>query len=668
MWLFGIKDTYNIYFLFLIISLIAIRPLPFRCWSSIDVSLSVITLYDIMSCFYGTCTFPAMHNALLSVTCLIIYLILRKLFSESYPTQVFLLGSYLPIIIVLVLTICSFFIFRDSVLAAGFNDTYHFRFLFRPLGYLTNQWAEVLLVLLGWGCLTFHRFSSLYMFLMICAILLSFSRGAYIALAIYLIGYFASVMSRHEKFRIVILCLIAFIGIYFYLPNEIRTTLSMNITVSQQQSTEARINSAHAAWNVFKDNKTYYLFGQGSGSYSFAVDQVLNQDSTKTSTTLAPNLAVLLLIEKGIIGLLLYLFLVFNICRYIYRYRKKRDIRIISCIFLALMAKEMTQANLFCVPFIWLMFYTLLAFLQRRNICQNTIGLERYVIPIMATMFYLGWLLFIHFYIYNEFLCAKSFAAMKKNEMQKAIKLMEKTKRETPYLIQRGRLYIECYQKTKDTIHAQKAKLALLQALKQCPKDMQIKYLQARLYLYMKENNKAETIGKELVKTHPKNSLYLLVLWESLYKNKQKNEALPYLIDAIRYTPRILTMKLIQNLQNTDSFYFHNLRQQLFYLTPQKQHTPTDMARLGYIANWCGNQVKAKKYLKEAITSIPNLSTPWRLLGEEEKYRLLTLGAFQKEESSLPNELEMNEELLFTMRYETKFWNWYRCKLRNFKQ
>lgn len=665
MWLFGIKDTYNIYLLFLVISLIVIRPLPFRYWSSIDALLCVITLHDIMSCFYSTCSFPVVHNALLSVTYLTTYLILRKLFVKPHPTRIFLFGSYFLIIIALVLTICSFFIFRDSVLAAGFKDTYHFRFLFRPLGYLTNQWAEVLIILLGWGCLIHHRFSSIYMFFMIWAILLSFSRGAYISLSIYLITYFIFMKSSHGKFRKLIICLIAFFGIFFYFPNETRTTLSMNATTSQQQSTKARINSTYAAWNVFKDSKKYYLFGHGSGSYPVAVDQALNQDSTQTYTTLAPNLPILLLIEKGIIGLLFYLFLIFNIYQYIYKHRKETNIYIIGCTFFALIVKEMTQANLFCVPIVWFMFYTMLAFLQRGKVCEKNIGLEKYVIPGAVTAFYLGWCSFTYFHLCNESICSQSFKALKKNRIQNAINLIEQTGEQTPYLIQRGRLYTECYRKTQDITYAQRAQSAFIQAHNQTPKDVYINYLQARLFSYMGKTNEAKFIAENLVKIYPKNSLYSLILWEILYKEGQKDKALLYLINAIRYSPRILTMQFISNLQESDSVQFQHLHQELSCLKIEKQTKPTDIARLGYIANWCGNKVKAINYLRKAVTILPNLSTPWLLLNENKKYRLLVLGAFKKNAFSItiPNEPSMTNELLLMMAYKEKFRNWYGSKL-----
>lgn len=58
---------------------------------------------------------------------------------------------------------------------------------------------------------------------------------------------------------------------------------------------------------------------------------------------------------------------------------------------------------------------------------------------------------------------------------------------------------------------------------------------------------------------------------------------------------------------------------------------------------------------------MPNLATPWHLLGDDNKYRLLLFGAFQKDLSStkLPEEKEMSDHLLLKNAYQPKFTNWY---------
>lgn len=144
--LFRIDDSRLVSFLLLAGGLTAIRVLPFRRWTVLDICIGLITLYDLFSCLYAECPLPAIRVSLYSLYALVAY-----------------------------------FVFRKSVLEVGFEDTYHFRFLFRPLGYVTNVWSEILLLILGWACLSCRRYASVFIFLTFTAIFLSFSRGAYVA-------------------------------------------------------------------------------------------------------------------------------------------------------------------------------------------------------------------------------------------------------------------------------------------------------------------------------------------------------------------------------------------------------------------------------------------------------------------------------------------------------
>lgn len=174
--LFQAKDTYAVSGLCLTLCLLWIRPLSLRRWSAIDWILCILVIYDLISCFYTPCTIPAIQTAIRSVSIFTAYLIIRRLSEIPYAENILLKGSLLFIGIALSLSIISFFIFRQSVIEAGFSETYHFRFLFRPLGYVTNIWSEILLILLGWLCLI-HRYALVLIFLILIALLLSFSRG-----------------------------------------------------------------------------------------------------------------------------------------------------------------------------------------------------------------------------------------------------------------------------------------------------------------------------------------------------------------------------------------------------------------------------------------------------------------------------------------------------------
>lgn len=659
--LFQAEDLFKINLLLLMGCWLIVRPVPFNHWSWIDISLCLITIYDIISCLTTDCLAPTINKALFSLFCLTAYFILRKLFVSEHISKIILLGNYLPIAAALSLVICSFFIFRQSVQSAGFQDTYHFRFLFRPLGYITNVWAEVLLILLGWVCIV-RRYSNLFIFLTILAILLSFSRGAYIALGVYMVTWLLFVQPKHEKLRLLTICIAAIILIGIFFSAEMKTTLRMNHTISQQQSTEGRITATLAAWDAFKKRP---ILGYGSSNFTFAIDQTLNQDSTRTYTSFAPNIIVQLLTEKGAVGLLLYLLLIINLFRVIWNHRNQPESRIIGCTLLALAAKEMTQATLLSTPFSLFMLYTLLAFLQKGenpvNEAESRRKISIYIIPGFVLICYLAWSVFNFLQIRDKSYWQQSKETWEKGELAEAIRSMEQTGQQIPNLISRGLLYMQSYRKTENLEYFQAAKHSFENAHHKQPEDLQIRYLQALLYMYGKEPEKAYPIADELAAKHPKNSLYLSIQSDALYQLGKKEAALQSLVNAIRYMPRLLTRKRIQDLRQTDSVFYQTLRQNLSALRPLPENTPSDYARYGYIARWCGNQPLSDEYLRKAINDLPNLAIPWHLLGDDNKYRLLSYGAFRKDllSTELPEMKAMTDESLLEMVYQPKFCNWY---------
>lgn len=136
--LFRIDDSRLVSFLLLAGGLTAIRVLPFRRWMVLDICIGLITLYDLFSCLYAECPLPAIRVSLYSLYALVAYFVFRRILSWQPAERIVRSGSDVLTGIALVLAVLSFFVFRKSVLEVGFEDTYHFRFLFRPLGYVTN--------------------------------------------------------------------------------------------------------------------------------------------------------------------------------------------------------------------------------------------------------------------------------------------------------------------------------------------------------------------------------------------------------------------------------------------------------------------------------------------------------------------------------------------------
>lgn len=668
LWLFQVQDSYLAVLPLAAGMLFVVGPIPFRHWSMADWLITLFTVYDMVLCFYGACLIPALRLASFSLFCLIAYLLARRVFVDMKAEKLLFYGSYVPVILALGIAICSFYIFRDSVLEAGFADTYSFRFLYRPLGYITNQWAEVLLVLLGWICLA-RRHISLLVFLIAVSICLSFSRGAYIALGVFVLVWLIGMRPWNEKFRIPLLCVLAAICIGFCFPKEMTTTLRMNATVSQQQSTEARMDATQAAWKTFSESG-YPMFGFGNGSYSFAIDHIQNQDSTQTYTNLAPNLIILILVEKGWLGLVLGMLLFVAVCRLLWKKRNDIEACVVACTILAVGVKEMTQANLFNLPLVWLLLYLMIAYLQRGDSKLKTTLYARFSIPVVAIVFYGVFCVFIYSHEHKEVLCEEAVNAFRRNRFDEGAAYMEQTGDEASYCILRGLYYVRCYQKTDREDYVCKALSELQNAAIKQPDDVQIQYLRAYVYLLIDRTDLARPLLEELVRSFPANTLYRFGLWKCLYTDGQHKVAFPHLLEAIRLTPRILTHSELAELERTDTVAYQTLRHDLSCLELPISPVPADYARLGYIAHWNGENEKAEKYLRQAVNILPNLSTPWRLLGEERKYRLLLFGAFRKNlfAMPLPEEPALTDELLLVSHYGVKFSDWYGCKFLIFEE
>lgn len=628
--LFRIDDTYHVCLLLLAGGLAWVGVMPFRQWTLIDSMLCLVTTYELVACGWAACLAPAIPAAFYSVFGLTVYFILRRISVNDYAFRLIREGSYLPIGVALLLAIGSFFVFRNSVLNVGFADTYHFRFLFRPIGYITNVWAEVLLILLGWICLV-RRYTTVFIFLCIQCILLSFSRGAYIALSIYLLSGLLWIRPRQEKIRLLAISIAAIALTAYLFPKEIKTTLQMNRTVSQQQSTEGRIDATQAAWNAFCEHP---LLGYGSNNFVYAIDHAMNQDSTRPYTSFAPNIIVQLLVEKGAFGIMLYVLLALSVWHFIWKHWQRTESRTMACILPALLVKDMTQATLLCMPFTLFMLYVLLAFLQKEKTAQEE-NVERkaasYILPGVALVCFVVW----------NVPALRSAGA-------------------TPICVSKAFKEMECYKIDGKFQHLKDAEKALDKAAGRHPEDVQITYLRARVYLCGEEIDKAETLLKRLVTAYPKNSLYLVALSDAQYRQGKKEKALQSFVHAVRFTPRLLTNERIRIWQQEDILFYQELLHALSALKPGPGDSPSDYARYGYIACWCDNP-SADEYLGKAVAALPNLATPWRLLGDENKYRLLLYGAFHKDLLSLelPLEEEMTDDLLFSRFYQAKFENWY---------
>lgn len=394
----------------------------------------------------------------------------------------------------------------------------------------------------------------------------------------------------------------AILLVVVFMPKEFNTTLQMDQTVSQQQSTQSRITATEAAWHVFKERP---LLGYGNRNYMYAVDPLLGQDSTKPFTSIAPNLPVQLLVEKGIVGTLLYLFVGIVVCRILWRYRKRTDSRIIAAIGLAIFVKDMAQATWLNTPFLLFVSYLLGAYLQRDETITTETTRSAYLIPGIAIIVFIGW------------------------NVPQLPWMLDPTGND----LQEGN-YEKAYHRH--------------------PEDVQLRYLYA-------ESIQADSILESLAECYPKHSLYRSAYaWRS-YQQGDTATALDMMAEAIRYTPRLIAGEAMMRWQEQDSLFYLRIQQTVSAFRPAPDASPADYARYGYLAYAGGDTLRATGYLQQAVYALPNLATPWLLLGDTAKYRLLLYGAFQSDSSrdELPEQPTLTPTRLFEMSYAPKVQSWY---------
>lgn len=142
---------------------------------------------------------------------------------------------------------------------------------------------------------------------MLVAILVSFSRGAYIALFVFfamLITFFC-IYKRDMLKKALAICLCVWLPTLLCMLPERKSVLItcfMNHTVSQQRSTAGRFVKWKEAINIFG---LFPATGVGGGNYALASD-TYRQERQGLFTSYATNTYLQVAAEKGIVGVIVY--------------------------------------------------------------------------------------------------------------------------------------------------------------------------------------------------------------------------------------------------------------------------------------------------------------------------------------------------------------------------
>lgn len=684
--LFRTEDPAALAWLLLLGSAFFIRPFIPMERSVIDLAVLLLCGYCSISCLTGINAWGSLPMMRQAGICFLGYIIVRKLQMHPSSRRIFFGGMLVLFGVALILAFCSFGVFRHAVETSGFSSTYPFRFLFRPIGYNTNAWATVLLALTGLilAAPSFRHFPRWcapgIIGLTWIAILLSFSRGAYLAWVV-LVGLLLVIFRRRARKKLALVSLVVILTVCCGFPRETWTTLRMNHTSSQQQSTQGRMEATRAAWEAWKEHP---WLGVGAGNYTLAVDSQLSRGMTRPFTTYAPNVAVRILTEGGIIGCALALFLVGSVGWFIVKKRKDRRTLVIGAVLLALLIKEMTLDTLATTPAGMLLVAMLLAILQwdRKWEEPTFVWIED------TRLHHAVWTACLLCYgLYGYFAITHSLDE-KKNRMGWEYFLnrdwdmgytnIEQTSKEVPYLINRVLLHTDVEEHWRGNSFVSRSFALLEEAEEKQPEDIHIAFMKAKITRLARNYPKADSMMAELTEKYPENVLYRYEAYRLLKESGRKKEAVEELEEAVRLMPRLLELDSIVRLEKEDAGLYDTLMHRLFIQKPSPDALPSELARYGAIAYRCGESEEAEYYLKEAVEQMPGLSVPWFLLsricketGREEeaesclrKYRLLEHGAFAMKDKPLDSlKLEPFHERDLWKEYAIRFKTWYRSDL-----
>jgi O-antigen ligase len=292
----------------------------------LDYAVLLVVLIELLS--YARSTYrPNGFQSLMEVSFLFLFYCLVR-FNLKYEYQRLALIVFIALWAVTLWGVGLYFLLRLQMRLRllEFKDLTDFRnqiWFINPVGLSIGEWLTVLFVMLPAPVILFIRFrhsrvARVITFLAVAAtvftIAITFNRGAYLALiASFIFGsalfYFYRIFSLKKilQFDVAMLALLFVALLPWARPTM--TTLSIVKTTSQTRSLEARTSIWRDSLNIVKQHPIL-----GIGANNFAMQYVAyDRTGGDNAFVLRPfNYFLQILIEKGVLGLLAYLFLLFS--------------------------------------------------------------------------------------------------------------------------------------------------------------------------------------------------------------------------------------------------------------------------------------------------------------------------------------------------------------------
>lgn len=326
--------------------------------SCLDYIMYAVCAVELLCCITSI-YIPNSITATLKIVLLMAFYFFVRTFIR-FRSQFALLYKVLSILagILSLITLFFFLLHRERFYSVGFENLADFKSYYRPFGQLSNNWATLLLCLVPFPIISilesgYRKEQICYIgieLLLLVAILVSFSRGVYIALFVFfaLQVTFFCIYKRNMLKKILVICLCVWLPTLLCMLPERKSVLItcfMNHTVSQQRSMAGRFIKWKEAINIFK---LFPATGVGGGNYALASDTYV-QERQGLFTSYATNTYLQIAAEKGVAGVIVYSALVLSLMCIGIRQIRKGEFRsiVLFSILLALGVREVTFSSFF---------------------------------------------------------------------------------------------------------------------------------------------------------------------------------------------------------------------------------------------------------------------------------------------------------------------------------
>ncbi len=579
---------------------------------------------------------------LFSLVCnVLVYYTLRFFLRKERQIQLFInvLAGFAALLSVL--TVLSFLLFKFNIEYEGFTDLVSFKAKFQPLGVLLNDWSTILLlssvftlVALEWA----HVKSAWFWILIVgcglltMALLVSFSRGIYISVLFGFIVFIAiAIVFITKKLKKLLLIAASSVGLVLLavLPaiNGVKTTAGFSVTTSQVRSTESRINIAETAFELFKERP---ITGVGAGNFSLYANPrlALREDSFYTGK--ATNSYLQLLVEKGIVGFILwgvFVGLLLLATLRLVKTEKKESFAflIVFSVLIAILFRELTFSTFFSKPQMQILFFVLAAWIANRNIERTVFYPTRNKLLLAYILLFLivlsGFQFLYSLSCRNNNLFLKKFQEEDLVWAEVALDRALKTDPNSPALLaNKGILqyYIQQNDGLKDSSLWVDALYFYKRAVNGSPNDPYFHHNLAYLHYKNRELTIADEHFKRACELSENTALFHVSRGIFLEENGKTNEAWNEYHKAIRFSPEILDSELGRKLEAESNDRFYQMVNDIADSLTNKveiDNSPILKGRLAKVLLHKGDTLQAAKLLEQVSVQLPNLDRIWYQLG-----------------------------------------------------